>query len=235
MHRALIGSNSCVLECLREHFERFKVDPFGRVSRFKEHRRFPLVRRRFSFTLCGVEPPAALPAQAHSLRRSRQFGARAGISCRSTSLCAHCPAAHHSSSSPFLLFRAANSESPARSSRSRGCRRTKRRLPRNVHDAVAAGTAGADAPLPVETFDEHFERPPFDLAVELPLDFLLNRHEAREATRRLWRRDVVFPAERGGPRARRIRERENSGEPHVFEERERRRRSRRPSRPESPR
>src|SRR5664280_3873261 len=32
-----------------------------------------------------------------------------------------------------------------------------RRLPRNVHDAVAAGAAGADEPLSVETLDEHLE------------------------------------------------------------------------------
>src|SRR5450756_1033849 len=94
--------------------------------------------------------------------------------------------------------------------------RTQRGLPRNVHDAIAAGAAGADAPLPVETLDEHFERAPLHLAVQLPLDLLLNRHEACEAKGRLSWRDVVLPPERGGLRARRIREREDSGEPHLL-------------------
>src|ERR1039457_2215828 len=96
-----------------------------------------------------------------------------------------------------------------------------RRLPRNVHDAVAAGAAGADEPLSVETLDEHLERAPLHLAVQLSLDLLLNHHEAREAKGRYSWRDVVLPAERGGLRARRVREGEDSGEPHPFEQRER--------------
>src|SRR5664280_2779103 len=96
-----------------------------------------------------------------------------------------------------------------------------RRLPRNVHDAVAAGAAGADEPLSVETLDEHLERAPLHLAVQLSLDLLLNHHEASEAKARLSRRDVLLPSERGCLRARRIRERKDSGEPHLFEQRER--------------